>query len=901
MQAQENSVSHADDGKVELARLRRAVAKLERDNRLLSIMNDNAERLRKFNEAEKQRQYLYNDLLLRNCPNMIFLLDEKLRLMLCTQSCVRMLGFDDAKEMLNLPLNDVFSRRIPAGWINKLRESCTATMHSRNMLRSNDEIFFLDGGFMYIQMTLSPILDGHNLKGVVVALDDTTELTLTKEKAESAARLKSNFLANMSHEIRTPMNAIKGLSELLLLTPLTEAQRGYARNIVTSSNSLLHIVNDILDFSKIDANKLEILNAEYHVATLIHEVISVINMRMENKDLLFLVDVDPNLPSLLRGDDLRLKQVMLNILSNAVKYTQHGHIRLSLKGGERQGSRLILHCSVEDSGIGIREADLPHLFEAFSRVDMHTNRSILGTGLGLAISKQLLLSMGGDIDVRSVYGQGSTFSFTVPQEIVDDSALAEVSRPERNRVLVLDDGLRGANTSAMLRALRVPYVVCRTETELHEALAADFTHCLFHDPVSPQRVRLCHERLPHCRFIAVKDMRAAMHQTDATDTVLFSPLVITALAEALNTVREKGLEEDPGKDPDRFTADATALLVDDNMINLMVAEELLHTYGLTITTATGGEEALRLCATHPFDIIFMDHMMPGMDGTETTRRLREGEGPNRNAPIIALTANVVNDMKARYLACGMNDMVSKPIELEEISRVLLTWLPAERIHRATPRQAEPPLPKVAPGIDLVTLLDDFGMYASDVLRELDGNVSDYIARLEEAGNTLGGLTETLKRLDAGENWREFSAPVSALRDVLFRIGARDCAGRAHKLDLAAREANADYIHPEFKSLMRNMYMLEKKLEVLVPIVQGRHDTGVGLNDAGWLRGQLADLGPCLERGDSEGALRQIGLMAGVSYNKDLDLSLTRIKEALEDGNPAHAAALYAETRQRHGL
>ena len=881
-----------EQAREELAFLRRKVAGLERDNKVLSITNANSERLRQFNEAEKKLQYLYNDLLLQNAPNMIFLFNEELRLVLHTHSSALFLLFgEDGGELLNLPLDAVFARKMSPEWIAKVHRQCRDSLEKQIIAKYHDTIPLLEPQRMDARVTISPIIDEEGTcRGVVMAIDDITELTRMKERAEAAAKSKSSFLANMSHEIRTPMNAVKGLSELLLLTPLTSVQRDYVRNIVGSSNSLLHIVNDILDFSKIEADKMEILKAEYSLSALINEVANVVSLRAAEKDLQLLVEVDASLPQTLLGDDVRVKQVILNLLSNAVKYTKEGFVRLRLYG-ERLDGTLNLHVAVEDSGLGIRQEEIPLLFDAFTRADMLTNRAIVGTGLGLAISHRLIEAMHGHIRVESVYGEGSCFSFTLPQTIVDPRPLASLKSPEKLRVLILDGGRRAKHLAGICDSLHLPRLICADPTTLramNEAARAAITHCVYHEKYDQALLAECRALLPQATVILIKDMRRALDQALQRDIVLFEPLLVTDFAAALETPgNNEAMLREPGAPVRDFTVTGgQALIVDDNAINLLVGGELLRSFGLDVLEVESGTDSLAACRTAKFDIIFMDHMMPGMDGIEAAALIRSSGGLNAATPIIALTANVLNGMKEEFLKNGMNDFIGKPIDMGEMARVLATWLPSGLIRHSYPTVPTPQKTERtgeaeydSQPFQLVPLLDDFGMYASDVLKELGGDQSAYLARLDKASQILGDLTENVKRFERDEVWHLFASKMDQLRQLLFDVGARDCAARARNLELLARGQDKSGIHAEFISLMGNMYMLEKKLKVLVPTVQGTQGLAP-INDPIFLRRRLEELRDALDEPSTHSASALVDLLAGVSYDRDLDGHLVRIKNAL---------------------
>lgn len=410
--------------------------------------------------------------------------------------------------------------------------------------------------------------------------------------AEMANAAKSEFLANMSHEIRTPINAILGMNEIVLRESLqardlpageqgdTRAVFGdicrYAGDIDSAGNSLLGIINDILDFSKIEAGKIEIFSAPYKLSSVLNDVSNMILFRARSKELDFQVEVDETIPDTLNGDEIRVRQIITNILTNAVKYTERGSVRLivSAASGERcVGEKLGLVVCVRDTGIGIREEDIAKLFAKFERVDLERNSSVEGTGLGLAITKNLLDLMGGTIEVKSIYGVGSAFTITIPQTVVSV------------------------------------------------------------EPVGNFREK-------------------------------FEQSVLAAKAKK-----------------DSFRApDARILIVDDTRMNLTVAAGLLKNTGIGIDTAGGGEEAIKLAQSVPYDLILMDQRMPIMDGTEAMRCIRAQEdGANRTTPMICLTADAVSGARERYLAQGFTDYLTKPIDSAALEKMLVKYLPAEKV------------------------------------------------------------------------------------------------------------------------------------------------------------------------------------------------------------------------------
>lgn len=887
--------------KNEIVRLTRNNSRLERDKRFLALINKTTEQLFNYNEAQQNLRYLYNDLLLENCPNMIMCFDEELKFVIGTTVCFSHLGYEDAEQVKGLFVKDVFAKKIIPEWIEKLEQECHDVLSTLVASYYSEKIPYLDESFSYAQMVISPVIDdSKKCHGILIIINDITELTVTKEKAEAAAHSKSSFLANMSHEIRTPMNAIKGLSELLMLTELSSLQKDYVKNIVKSSNSLLSIINDILDFSKIDANKMDIMRSKYNLTAFLEEVTSVINLRAKDKDLLFIIDIEPTLPSVLLGDDVRLKQILYNILSNAVKYTKEGYFKLKVSG-ERIDGKLKLFFKVEDTGIGIKEEELPKLFEAFSRVDLHTNRSIMGTGLGLAISKRLLHAMDGDIEIKSTYGKGSVFTFWLLQEIVDDNPIIVLEKYKNEKVLLLDNGVRGLNIKNILSDMGVQYIYCDSINALVSASMPGLTHLIYSDEFDGEVLRSVCSELPHCKFIAIKNLRAALNQSGNNDDVIYEPVLISKVAAVLADASGVKATDTKTEFADQIEAvnfiNVKALIVDDNEINLMVGGEMLRSYGISVDEADGGQIAIDMCSKEKYDIIFMDHMMPEIDGIEAAHQIRRTSKLNYETPIIALTANVVAGVHSQYLECGMNDFVSKPIEVEHLHQVLLKWLAPDKAktqEKVSQVSTERKQDKQGTSFDLVATLDDFGMYASDVMQEIDGNLTLYIERLDGASATLAELTQKLKDSVRQEDWLRFSLLADNLKQLLFEIGARDCSGRAKNLVAAADSGNVEYINMDFFSLMDNMYILDKKLAVLVPLAKGKVDELEVLDNQAYIKICLIKMTRAFKEQKLYEAGKYLERLFSISLDKALDMQLLGVKKEAELGNYNQALKLCEE-------
>jgi CheY-like chemotaxis protein/nitrogen-specific signal transduction histidine kinase len=494
------------------------------------------------------------------------------------------------------------------------------------------------------------------------------------EAAELANRAKSEFLANMSHEIRTPMNAILGMTDLALrnITSL-DAVHDYLGNIKKSGNQLLSIINDILDFSKIEAGVVELMPEKYNVHSMINDLAIMIHVRIGNKPIFFLIDDDPDLPNEMIGDVTRIKQIIINLLTNAVKFTREGHVVFSV-GTESCGIDGVckLKISVRDTGIGIREDDIQNLFANFSRVDTRKNRGIEGTGLGLAISKNLVGLMGGEITVESKYGEGSCFSFYVIQRIETLRPMARLAQSENIRVAILQTDI----ARARILSGKINKLGANCDIIYNPENIAQYTHVFFNyvrfDEVSKINC-------PDTKLFAIAHGLNDNEKVSLNMEIIYMPLTSLLLAKLLGGTDG---QEQINIDSEEFVLRLNhthILVVDDIDINVIIAEEMLIAYGAEVDTADSGAKAIEMIKGNDYDMVFMDHMMPEMDGMDATKIIRALPGEKyQKLPIIALTANVVGDVRDLFMQSGMSDFLSKPMEYTEVERVLREWLPKEK-------------------------------------------------------------------------------------------------------------------------------------------------------------------------------------------------------------------------------
>lgn len=590
----------------------------------------------------------------------------------------------------------------------------------------------VEGKYIDIMFTQFPILYLANAflcifimvqyhRNTLNQMDYSEQLTEAKATAEHANTAKSEFLASMSHEIRTPINAVLGMNEMILRESLQARNQvskenrelhdyltnitNYAGNIDSAGKNLLAIINDILDFSKIESGKMEITEADYKFSSVLNDISNVISFKAKDKGLDFIIEVDKDLPDGLYGDELRIRQIMTNLLGNAVKYTKKGSVTLFVGKEEdtvENGGIIHLVVSVKDTGIGIKEEDLAKLFQKFQRVDLQQNSTVEGSGLGLAITKNLLELMHGTIKVESVYGEGSTFTISLPQRVVSTEPVGDFKMKFEKSV---------------------------QEAEVyHEAFRAPNAHIL---------------------------------------------------------------------------------IVDDTRMNLTVAVGLLKKTQMIIDTAASGLEAIELTKTIKYDLILMDQRMPGMDGTETMKRIKALEnGVNKDTPFICLTADAVSGARSHYLAEGFSDYLTKPIDSKALEKMLIKYLPKEKVHAVSPDEVNETKEKeTAPTSDEFAPLRSAGIDPEVGLRFCQNDINLYRSILLDYAQTSDEKIKNIVKYYEAEDWKNYAICVHALKSTSKTIGAAELSEIALHLELAANEGNADYIHAEHD----NMLELYKKV------------------------------------------------------------------------------------------
>lgn len=534
-------------------------------------------------------------------------------------------------------------------------------------------------------------------------INTLNELEKAKLDAQSANRVKSEFLANMSHEIRTPINSMLGFNEMILRETDEKEIYSYASNIKKSGQTLLSLVNDILDLSKVEAGKMELVNGDYDSAAVVAELVRMIKPRADEKGLELKFNIDSKIPKKLSGDVVRIGQILMNLLTNAVKYTKKGEVVLNISLNEIKGDKAKLYFEVKDTGMGIRKDNIEKLFSEFSRVEEKTH-TIEGTGLGLPITVKFLKLMNSRLEVESTVGKGSVFSFLLEQKVIDAAPVGEID-------------LSGQDTE-----------------------------------------------------------------------------------ENVNVFRED------------FTApDVRVLAVDDVPMNLMVFKGLLKQSMMNIDTASSGQDAIELIRNNDYDIVFLDHQMPEMDGITTLEKLKT-EYPDRvgNIPYIALTANAISGARDMYINSGFSDYLTKPIDGFALTSIFRKWLPAEKIKEVSGSRKKTS-EKESGEVSLLDL-EKAGISVKTGLGYAAEDEDFYLEILRDFANAYGDTKNAIEKCFGQKNWKNYEIKVHALKSTSKTIGATEFSDLAKSLEYAAKEGNAAQIEAENDGMLKAYEALVRNIE-----------------------------------------------------------------------------------------
>lgn len=698
------------------------------------------------------------------------------------------------------------------------------------------------------------------------------ELMLAKEKAEAANEAKSAFMSTMSHEIRTPMNAIVGMTDIVLRSNLPDREKEYLTNIRSSGEALLSIVNDILDFSKIESGKLEIIEEDYAPMSMLNDLSMIFLNRIAEKPVELLFDIDKRMPAKLHGDSLRIRQVIINIVNNAIKFTDSGYVKLSMEILQMDEEDILLQFRVKDTGQGIKEEDISRLFGTFEQMDKEKNKYKEGTGLGLAISKQLVELMNGQINVESVYGEGSEFTFTIPQRIAHQVQAAELKRDAEK--ITVGGRMRSSYAQEILKQLIDTYGLTYSDCNF-ECVKEHKIDYFFTDQVN----LVSDDLLDHMKANGTTLCVVQNPMTDGTwdkEAVLINkPLYILNFCQVLNN-ESIGFETSEERLLNFTAPMAKILIVDDNEMNLKVAKGLLEPLKMQIDTAGDGKQALDKIRETTYDIVFMDHMMPVMDGVEAVKRLRSLEEEYyQKLPVIALTANAVSGAKDTFLAAGMNDFVAKPIRIKEICTAIKKWLPKEYLQEnrdcsTVPAEAKPETEFTIEGLDVTEGLENCGS------KEL------FLSLLGDFYKLIELKSVKIEKCLSDGMIRDYTIEVHALKNTARMIGAMKLAADFYRLELLGNAEDTETLLKETPAVLE-LYRSYK--QVLKPYATSETEKKtVDKEDIIAVLLKIKDAMDCFDLDGADAALKELeGYQLPESLQDDMELLRAYVADvAMED-------------------
>lgn len=753
-------------------------------------------------------------------PYIIYVFDRYKELRSATVSAAKMIGFADG----NIPEQTGVSYFIECGVGKEVIDEIIETLRKGHDYYNVLELKLKDAqGSFQIHAQQRKNADGE-VEGCIVFVMDVTKQIQQNEKVVEALRMRDRLILAMSHEVRTPLNAIIGSADLMMLTDnLSEQEKVHMQNIREASQVLLNIVNETIDYAKIESNEMKVENKRFDFLECLLQIRTALYVKTLNKGIDFFLDIEPDIPKHIIGDEARLRQVISHLLSNAIRYTDEGFIRLRISKKKR-GDRSCLLYEIEDTGIGIREEKQKNIFKAFSQISEkeHVYRS--GIGLGLMVCQKLVSLMGGEIKFHSEWETGTTFYFELELLGSENDSIAQVRQPDQKSILICsDDELLARHLVDMAEKLKVR-ACWNHEMNMVEEF---YTHIMIDNKMSNAREWLEREMPYSCeKILVIEDSRSTSRAMKKADRIMYYPIVCNMIADVLNKSELSNFNrEKKGKRDLIFKVNGlNCLVVDDNSVNTMVATNILKQFGFITEEANSAAIAFKKIYAKKYDIIFMDYQMPEMDGIEATAEVRKLEY-GKDTLIFALTANITEDIVTKFKDAGANDIIAKPLELKELSELLQKWIPEENETTEkkescivyAPAEEEPEMneenPEMAAFVQAMKQVPeiDVKLGLSHVLGDMDG----YVKILGISNSNISQAFESIKELIPHEKYDDMRIHFHSLKGIFANIGAQDISEESKKMEFAARDHDhifiKTYLQGYLECVDRFMESLERGL------------------------------------------------------------------------------------------
>lgn len=748
------------------------------------------------------------DYIMHSTNSYIMFLDSNNKVISCSEALIKRLGYQDLKQIYKKSIYDLCELAKNKSIFDEIFQSVRNT-NSYN----NTRVFELEKETIWFSVNVNRIRKTDNNSGIVIILTDVTKEQHSKEELLEIVTMRNKVLLTMSHELRTPINGISGSVDLLSISSqLNENDRSHVQNIREACRALLSIVEQATDYNHIQNNNIVLESKEFSVHDILDDICALTHLRAYEKKLGFCVEIEPDIPIKLYGDVEKIKRVLTNLLYNAVKYTNEGYVHLGISKKEREG-KLYLQYLVEDTGCGISEEHKERLFEAFYRFEREDENNFSGLGLGLSVCQEFVRAMGGEIRCESKEKTGSTFWFEIETEVLDKAPVVKLKNPyDKNVGIFSIEKWKNEYAKRMCRELKISsYKTC---SDMDDILNECFTHILI-EANHPLASQLLLTELPfQCKKVLVLEFSEDMIDwIQEADHIIYEPFIITVFAQVLNAYDERKKIEEKEKAAANLvfqTKGVKALAVDDNAVNLMVVSNILQQYNIDVDEADSGKIAIQKYYREEYDLIFMDYLMPDMDGVEATKNIRNLI-KKKQPIIIALSANVSLDIKEKFEQAGADFVMPKPIELKELSQLLHMYLPKDKIV-----EEEKLIEENKNQITLEAL--------QTVLKEVDcldvekglvhmaGSIESYVRVLNVC---CENVTEQINHIKAGYHLvstSDLKIYFHSLKGILLNVGADSLAEQSKELEEASANGDDSYIEKHTKKYVEAVECFCQKLQ-----------------------------------------------------------------------------------------